>query len=149
MEPFWAHGTVVTIGSVEIGGMLSISGPDRTRGEYEKTHAGSGGTRRFGPGLRDLGSMTLEGRKIPGDPGQLALLANYNAASAEAIEELVITYPEGAVTDSSGVPTSDILTQTFDCFVTAYSENAPLAEDEAVGFSATVRVAGDFTESSI
>jgi len=45
MSKYLPHGTTVTIGSVAIGGLISVGVPDRSRGEAETTDTGDGGDR--------------------------------------------------------------------------------------------------------
>ena len=131
MSKYLAHGTLVTIDSVNIAGLISVGVPDRTRGEAETTDTASGGDRTYIPGLREGGTVELTFRHDPDDAGQTALETNFDAASASAVEEFVITLP-----DSGG------RTYTFDGFVTsAPAGDLALVDDAAAEQSATIKVA--------
>lgn len=142
MAKYLPHGTIFSIGGDVVGGLVSVSVPDRTRGEVETTDSGSGGTRAYLPGLREGGSVKLTFRHNPQDVGQLALEANYAAAAGAAatLETCVITLPDAA-TSSTGSRT-----YTFQGFVTeAPSGDLALIDDNAAEQSCTVKVAGAVT----
>ncbi|MFW6202561.1 MAG: hypothetical protein ACOC8B_08280 [Gemmatimonadota bacterium] len=139
-QRFIAHGTSVTFASSTIGGLVSLSAPERTKGEAETTDADSNHDREYLPGLREGGSVTLEYRFIDGDAGQQALEDNYDADNAT--EEMVITLPSAATDDSEEV------TWTFDGFVTALGVELPQTDDEAVNGTCTVKVDGGVTKDT-
>lgn len=131
----FAHGTTFSIGGTAVGELTGISLPDRSRDELETTNHDSGGDREFVPGLRDGGSVTLEGRfamGVAGDTGQTAIETNYEAEGDDAVEEMIITLP-----DNGGATAT---TFTFDGFVTAINGDLPM--DDVGTFSVTVKVTG-------
>jgi hypothetical protein len=140
MPHYLPHGTTVSCNSVDIGGITSISIPDRTRGEAETTDTDSGGDREYIVGLREAGTVDISFRHDPDDSGQQELDTQYDAAAGSAIIEFVITLPDAA-TSASGSQT-----YTFDGFVqTAPSGDLNTADDEAAELSATIRVSGAVT----
>lgn len=138
MAGFWAHGTTVTVDSVAIGGLTGISLPEEARGVVETTDHDSSGDREFVAGLRDGGTITLEGRLLPEDTGQTSLRTQY-ATNDGSVAEIVITLPDRATA------TSVIATYTFDGFVTALGGSLPGDSDEPGSFSATLKVSGSVT----
>ena len=96
MPKYHAHGTVVEFASATVGGLTSITLPDRQKGEVEITDGESGFDREFLPGLRDGGTVQLEGRHDPDDAGQEALEDNWE--SDQDVETLFITLPSRART---------------------------------------------------
>jgi predicted secreted protein len=123
----FAHGTTFSIASTAVGGLTGISLPDQSRDAVEVTDHGSTGNRDFIPGLRDGGTVTLEGEQRPADAGQLALRTNYEAASTVAT--CIIT-----------LPVTPAVTYTFSGFVTAMGGDNP--HDDKATFSASVKVTG-------
>ena len=128
----FAHGTTVTIGGTTIAGVTSVTPFDETRDSLEVTSHGSQGVRRFVPGLQDGGDVTIEGRLITGDAGQIALKTNLDSGGPVA---LVVTYP--------GTTSNRFTVQAF---VTAYSSSAPF--DEVGTFTATLKADGKVAVSS-
>ena len=136
MSKYLPHGTTVTLGSVDIGGLISVSVPDRSKGEAETTDTGSGFDRAYIAGLREGGSIELTFRHDPDDTGQIALETNYDADGPAAIEEVVITLPSAATAATGS------RTYTFDAFVTKPpTGDLGLTDDEAAEQSATLKVA--------
>ncbi len=130
------HGTTVTIGSVAIGGLLTVGVPDRSRGAAETTDTDSAFDRSYIPGLREGGSVELSFRHDPDDAGQQALETNFDADGVTAVEEVVITLPDVGTSSSGG------RTYTFDGFVTTPpTGDLGLTDDEAAEQSATIKVA--------
>lgn len=139
MSKYLPLGTAVTIGSVDIGALMSVNLPDQTRGEAETTDTDST-ARTFIAGLRDSGSINLTMRHDPDDAGQDALYTNYNATGAAAIEEIVITLPDTATSGST------VKTYTFDGFVSAApSGDLAMTDDATAEVTATIRIAGPVT----
>lgn len=137
---FWAHGTIVRIGNTVINGVESITLPEMSRGEVQITDNASQGTHKYIPGMRESGTMQLNCRKIPGDPGQMACKANYEAAAQ--VDEFEIELPASATDDS------DIYTITFDGFVTGLGGELPLVEDTAASMTISVKVDGAISEAA-
>jgi predicted secreted protein len=121
----FAHGTVVTFNNEIVGGVTSVTPFDESRDALETTSHGSGGVRTYIPGLQDGGDITIEGRLITDDDGQLELKANLDGGVAV---ELEIVYPG-----------SSSNTFTLDAFVTAWSASAPF--DEVGSFTCTLKAA--------
>lgn len=137
MAKYLAHGTAVQFDSQNIGGLISVSIPDRTRGEAEVTDSDSAGDREWIAGLREGGSVELTFRHDPDDAGQQALQWNFDTPAGNAIVPCRITLPEAA-TSSGGSRTFN-----FDGFVTAPPQGAlGLVDDEAAEQTATIKVAG-------
>ena len=133
MPKFHAHGTVVEFASAAVGGLTSINTPDRSKGEVDITDGESAFDREYLPGLREGGSITLEGRYDPSDTGQEALNDNYEADQATAT--CFITLPARAHATMT-------VAYRFTAFVTALSQDLPQDADDAATFSATLKVAG-------
>lgn len=137
MPKYIAHGTVVKINSITIGGLVSVSLPSRSKGEAEVTNSASGNWREFIAGLRDPGEMELTYRHDPDDAGQQELEDNFALAPGSEIVEIQIILPNAATAGAGS------RTYTFD----GYVMNAPTgdlntADDEAAELSTTIRVAG-------
>jgi len=130
MAKYLPHGTTFSIGGDEVGGLISVSIPDRSRGEAETTDTEST-YREFIAGMRDPGSVNLTFRHDPADTGQLALEANFEADGASALETCIITLPGGS------------RTYTFTGYVSQPpSGDLGLADDAAAEQTCTIRVAG-------
>lgn len=139
MSKYVAHGTQVSINSKAIGGLISISIPERTRGEAETTDTDST-DREFIAGLRDPGSMKITFRHDPDDLGQKELENNYAAAQGSEVVQFVITLPNAATTSAGS------RTYTFDGYVSQPpTGDLPLADDTAAELTATIRVSGPVT----
>jgi predicted secreted protein len=121
----FAHGTVVTFNSEIVGGVTSVTPFDETRDSLETTTHQSGGVRTYIPGLQDGGDITIEGRLITDDDGQLELKANLDGGAPQEIE---IVYPG-----------SSSNTFTLDVFVTGWSASAPY--DDVGSFTCTLKAA--------
>lgn len=135
---FLPHGSTITFAASDIGGLVSLSLPDETKGEVETTNNDSSGTRTYIPGLRDSGSVTLTCRLISDDVGQAALRTNYAASTTGAV----------VITLASDAETSGTVTYSFDGFVTALGGDLPQDADEAAMFTATIKVAGAVTKAT-
>jgi hypothetical protein len=122
----------VSFNAIAIGGLTSVSIPERTKGEAETTDSGASFNRTFLPGLRDGGSVNLTFRHDPADAGQTQLETNYNADGSGAVKQCIITLPAPATR-----------TYTFSAFVTKPpTGDLPLVDDAVAEQSATVRVTG-------
>lgn len=142
MAHFLPHGTTVSIASQDIGGLIGVTPPARTRGEAETTDTDSSGDREYLPGLREGDSMELTMRYEPDDQGQQDLRTNYENAVGSSPVEFIITIPSGA-TSASGSET-----HTFDGFVTnpPYAgDDQDLVADEVSEVTATIKVDGGVT----
>ncbi len=137
MSKYLPHGTSISIGSVDIGGLVSVSLPDRSRGEAETTDTDSDFDRAYIPGLRETGQVAITVRHDPDDAGQIALETNYNAGQVAAVEEFVITLPDAASLATGSQ------TYTFDGFVSApLAGDLPLTDDTAAEQTATIKITG-------
>ena len=139
MSKYIAHGTSMKIGSTRIGGLVSLSIPDRSAGEAEITDSDSS-DRRFIRGMRDPGSVEVTVRHDPDDPGQIAIDNNYNAAAGSEVVSWTIELP-GAATASPSP--GGVAKYTFDGYVAKpFSGSLALADDTAAELTATIRVSG-------
>lgn len=137
MSKFWAHGTSVSIGGSDIGGLTSVSLPSQARGEVDVSDADSGGVAEFIPGLLDNGTVELEMRLDVDDTGQQALITNLGASATASV---VITLPTTAAATSP-------VTYTFDAYVQDLSGDLAQTGNEAGMRTATLRVSGAVTIS--
>lgn len=137
MAKYLPHGTTVTFNGSAIGGLVSVSIPDRTKGEAETTDSASV-DRTYLPGLRDPGNVELSFRHDPVDVGQIALETNFSADGSGAVKTMVITLPLAAKNPAR--------TYTFDAYVSSPpSGDLDLVADEAAMQNCTIRVAGPVT----
>ncbi len=135
MAKYLPHGTTVSFNAVNIGGLISVGIPDRTRGDAETTDSAASFNRTFLPGLRDGGSVSLTFRHDPADAGQQQLETNYNVDGSGALKTCVITLP---------APGSR--TYTFTGFVTEPPKgDLGLVDDDVAQQSATIRISGSVT----
>lgn len=138
MAKYLPHGTTVSLNAIAIGGLISVSIPDRTKGEAETTDSGAGFDRTFIAGLREGGSCNLSFRHDPTDTGQLQLETNYGLDGSTAVKSCVITLPLSAK--------SPARTYTFNAFVTAPpAGDLGLVDDDVAVQQATLKVAGPIT----
>lgn len=129
------HGTTFTINAKAVGGLISVTVPEQTRGEAETTDSGSGFNRSFMPGLREGGNVELTFRHDPEDVGQLELETNFGLDGSNALKQCVLTLPATAV--------SPARTYTFVGFVSKTpSGELGLIDDTVAQQTATVKVAG-------
>lgn len=143
MAKYIAHGTIVTISSIQIGGLISVTLPNSTRAEAETTDSDSGYWREFIAGLRDPGEMSMTMRHDPDDPGQAALESNFAAPGGSEIVEFQIFLPDVATAGTGS------RTYTFDGYCSQrVSGDLALADDEAAEVTATIRLAGAVTITS-
>jgi predicted secreted protein len=128
----FAHGTTVTFGAATIGGITSVTPFDESRDSLETTVHSSLKVRSYIPGLQDGGDITIEGRLLTGDAGQIALKTNLDGGAPAS---LVVTYP--------GTASNRF---TVSAFVTGYSSSAPF--DDVGTFTCTLKCAGKVAVSS-
>lgn len=127
----FAHGTTFSIDGVEVGGLRNIGLPEQSRDDVDLTDHQSNFDREYVPGLREGGTVALEGINIPGDAGQQALRANFDADNE--VVECVIT-----------LPVTPAVTYTFDGYVNALGGSNPY--DAEADFTASVKVTGKVTK---
>ncbi len=122
-----AYGTTLGLqGGDIICELTNIEGPGETAEEIDVTsHCSTGARREYKPGLIEPGEYSIEGFVYPGDPGQQALHASFNA---RAVETYVATYPNA-------------FEVVFDAYVSARPTfSAPV--DGVLGLSAGLKVTG-------
>lgn len=134
MAKYLPHGTTVKINSQTVGGLISVSIPDRTRGAAEVTDTASAFDREYIPGLREGGSVQITFRHNPDDLGQRQLETNFNANGAAAIVGCLIQLPTAAGTANRNY--------SFQGFVTAVTQgDLNLVDDQAAELTATIKIA--------
>jgi len=120
-------GTKLMIGLNAVAGLTSIGGIAKTADTLDTTTLDSdGGYRTFTGGFKDGGEVSLSGFFEPGDTGQMAMDAAFEAGEALAFQ-IIFPVSLGASWSFQGV-------------VTAFSTGAEL--EELVSFEATVKVSG-------
>jgi len=110
--------------------LRSLSGPDGSATEIDITTLDST-AREYALGLKDSGTITIEGNYVPTDTQQAGLRADWGARTLRNFEL--------HFTDSPAT------VWAFSAFVTSFSTDA--AVDEVLTFSATLRISGDVDES--
>lgn len=124
-------------GKEKIGLMTSVGGINLTADSLDVTnHDNAEGFRQFIQGLRDGGSVDIEGQFDSTDAGQFAVIDHYNQDDDGGIRELTISFPDGS-------------TWTFDAIVTALSIPGDAPVDGVLTFSATFKITGtpEFSEA--
>lgn len=124
-------------GNEKIGLMTSVGGINLTADSLEVTnHDNAEGFRQFIQGLRDGGSVDIEGQFSAGDSGQIAVIDHYNQDDDGGIRELTVSFPDGSA-------------WTFDAIVTALSIPGDAPVDGVLTFSATFKITGtpEFSEA--
>ena len=114
--------------NVEIGQVVSISGPDGGVGEIDVTNLASTGKEYIGA-LPDFGSISME---VIWDPN----LGTHSSLWTDFLAQTVTSY-QIRLSDS---PQS---TLTFNAYVSGYSAN--LATDDKIGATVTLKVSGSVT----
>lgn len=121
--------TPLDAAAVTIGEITAINGVEITADTIEMTNHGSTDRyREFIQGLRDGGTITLEGNHVPGDAGQMAILAHFLDETATEKRRMTLTYP-----DASG--------WVFDALCVAYKPSDAGVADK-LGFTASFKVTG-------
>ena len=110
--------------------LTSFDGPDGSATEIDITTLDDT-ARKYALGLKDSGTITIEGNYVPTNAQQAGLRTDWGARTLRNFELLF--------TDSPSTK------WTFAAFVTAFSTSA--AVDEILTFSATLRISGDVTET--
>lgn len=122
----FAHGTTFSFGGTLVGGLENIPLPDQSKDDIDETDHGSAGDREYIPGLREGGTIALEGKNLPADAGQTALRTNYDADNT--VVTCIIT-----------LPVTPAVTYTFDGYCNGLGGDNPF--DDKASFSASVKVA--------
>lgn len=125
----FAFGTIfkVTIASVltPIASLTSITGVELSADEIDVTaHDSPDGYREYAQGLRDSGSVAIEGN-FTGDTSHEALKTLFDSGDTVAMS---ITFP------------GTLGNWTFNGFITGFSTDAPM--EDKLTFSATIKVTG-------
>jgi predicted secreted protein len=121
--------TPLDAAAVTIGEITAINGVEITADTIEMTsHSSTDRYREFIQGLRDGGTVTLEGNHVPGDAGQIAILEHFLDQTATEKRRLTLTYPDG-----SG--------WVFEALCVAYKPSDAGVADK-LGFTATFKVTG-------
>lgn len=126
----FSQGAILKVGITAVSTVseiISITPFEYSADEVEiTTHGSASKYREFIQGLRDAGSITVEGY--------------YNTASAASVVSLFET-TYSAMTATIDFPTSPSVTRfTATVFVTAFSSDAPL--DGVIGYSASFKITG-------
>jgi hypothetical protein len=138
MAKYLPHGTTVSLNAIPIGGLISVTTPDRSRGDAETTDSSSAGDRSYIPGLREGGTIEMSFRHDPADAGQLALETNYGLDGSGAVKSCVITLPVSAKNPAR--------TYTFNAYVISPPKGElGLVDDDVAVQTATIKVAGPVT----
>ena len=127
----WAYGTILSRLGVPIAEIRTLTAPVPTADTIDvMSHDSAGGYDEFLIGIRHGGECTAEGFFYPGDPGQIALINDFNSGTIRAY---TLTFPAAMAS-----------TMTFNGYVTTAPEiGAPV--DGAVSFKATIKVSGQVT----
>ena len=136
----FAHGTVVTIDSVDIGGLRGIDGPQEEKELVDVTDHDSGGDKEYVPGLRDGGTLTLNALEEAADPGQQALWASYGD-NTNTGHDFTISPPEDPTVSS------DTFVLSFSGFVIGRSPGHPY--DGVATIDYTIKISGAVTNSLV
>lgn len=121
-------GTTLTKGGVTIGSLTKIAPPEKSTDSIDVTTLDVvDGYKRFMPGLKDGGEVTVSGFFDSADAGQLALDTSFEAGSEDTY---IITFPStiGA-------------TFTFAAIITKYTPGEVNTEDP-LSFELTLKVSG-------
>ena len=119
-------------GPTLVGSLTKVGGVSMKADNQEvTTHDSPGGFKEYIPTFLDPGECQIEGYMAPGDVGQVAMLAHFNARDNRA---MTITFPDGAGgTDGS--------TWEFSASIAAFTYgDAPV--DGVLNFQATLRISG-------
>lgn len=122
------HGTVLSDGTITVGNVMSISGPNQTRDSVDvSTMDSTSKTREFVPCMLDPGELTLEMNYDATASGTAHLL---DAAQTNTEATWTLTFPGGGTTS------------TWACkgFITALGHAVPF--DDKVTQSLTLKFSG-------
>jgi len=121
-------GTTLSKGGVTIGSLTSISSPEKSTDAKEVTTLDvSDGYKRFLPGLKDGGEVTVKGYYDSADAGQAAIDAAFEAGIQDTY---IITFPAAIGA-----------TFTFNGIITKYTPGEANLEDP-MSFELTLKVSG-------
>ena len=123
----FAHGTKLHIGTDEIGEITNVSGPTPTSDELDTTSHGADGWRTFIQGLKDGGTVTIDGN-FSDEAADNQSVLHTKFASGD-VENCAVEWPDGTI-------------WSFDAFVQEPQQpDAPV--DDVLTFSATLKVTGN------
>ena len=123
-----AMGTVLKKGLVVVGGLTKIAPPERSTDSKDVTTLDvTDGYKRFLPGLKDGGEVTLTGFFAFADAGQLELETALDAGTTDAYS-IVFPATIGA-------------TFTFSAFILKFKVDAADV-DNPLGFEVTLKISG-------
>jgi len=121
-------GTVLKQGLIVVGSLTKIMPPERSTDSKDVTTLDvTDGYKRFLPGLKDGGEVTLTGFFVFADVGQAALEASLDAGTTDAY--------------SIVFPTTIGATFTFSAFVLKFKVDAADL-DTPLGFEVTLKISG-------
>lgn len=124
-----SFGVTVTVGGTAVLGLVDVSLPEVDVTDIDvTTHASEDGYREFVGGLKDGGVMTLSGKYLIGDAGQVKL-RDPEQQGGDPVA-IVVTF-------------SDLSTAEFDAVIKGYGVNNPLDED--VQFTSSLKISGPVT----
>ena len=124
------QGTAITWNAIEVGEVVSFTGPGGVAGTYQVTNLQSTRVEKR-PSLPDEGDYTLECNFVPGDPGQQAMMED---RATRAVREVIVTYSEGT-------------TDTFQAYCTGAVKSGGV--DNKVSISFTLAITGEITSSNL
>lgn len=121
-------GTTLTKGGTNIGGLTSISTPEKSADTIDTTTLdAANGYKTYIQGIKDGGEITVKGFFDTSDAGQMALDTAFEAGT---LDEYIITFPStiGATFTLSGI-------------ITKYTAGEATIEDPA-SFELTIKISG-------
>ena len=127
-EAVHSYGTTLARSGNTIAEIVNINGIGLSADTIDVTHLNSAdGYREFKQAMRDGGEVSIEGNFIPSDTdGQVGFKTDFDAGT---IQDFVMTFPAAMAA-----------TWTFKGIVTGFATT--VAENEKIGFSATLNVTG-------
>ena len=131
MAGTFGQGAVLTYttDSKVIADITSVGSPTLSRDSIDvTTHDSADGFREFIGGLKDGGEVAIEGVYVPTDDGQAQLITHLKSDTADGVAALTLVLAD----DSDWA---------FNAICTAYENASP--HDDALGFSATLKVTGN------
>lgn len=135
-----AHGTTLTINSINICGIRTIDGPNEEKAIVDATDHCSEGTREYVGGLKDGGTVDLELLVEAADVGQQELYTSYLQTISE-LAEFVITPP------GDPAVTGDDFTLSFSGFVISSGWSFPF--DDVATQTVSVKISGAVAHSLV
>jgi len=131
MAGTFGHGAILTYttDAKVIANIKSVGPPSLSRDALEvTTHDSPDAFREFIGGLKDGGEVAMEGVYVPSDTGQAQLITHLKSDTADGVAALTLVLADGSDWD-------------FNAICTSYEGSSP--HDDALGFSATLKVTGN------